>query len=152
MIQVQFPDVVICDDSSSGEEDADVEQMVAAPKQQVDDDLDPTWHIGELGYQFNETTVSNFVTLQWFGHRASPPDFRHHVADAFPLAAGARIAVVDPGSGQGWQQVNARAPAGLEAALLSHSPPCIDSRRERRFVGRTSMVRSRYEPAPSEAQ
>ena len=92
----------------------------------------------QLGYDINGVTVSDFVTPHWFGHGAGPVDFKQRVTTPFELAAGGYISVFDPASGQGWQQVTARQPAQLSAAELIHSRPRIGSRRERRFVGRST--------------
>jgi hypothetical protein len=46
MSEVTFPNIVIYNDSSSGEQDADIEQITAALQNQVDDDFGPAWDTG----------------------------------------------------------------------------------------------------------
>ena len=46
MNEVTFPHVAIYNDPSSGEQDADVQAMVAALQKQVDTDFGPAWHTG----------------------------------------------------------------------------------------------------------
>ena len=46
MTEVTFPNIVIYNDRSSGEQDADIEQITAALQTQVDDHFGPAWHTG----------------------------------------------------------------------------------------------------------
>ena len=46
MADVTFPTVVIFNDPSSGEEDANVEKIAAAMQRQIDGDFGPAWHTG----------------------------------------------------------------------------------------------------------
>src|ERR1700760_2866572 len=46
MTEVTFPNIVIYNDRSSGEQDAEIEQITAALQTQVDDHFGPAWHTG----------------------------------------------------------------------------------------------------------
>src|ERR1700761_2910444 len=59
MTEVTFPTVVIFNDPSSGEQDADVEKMTTALQLQVNNDFGPLWHTG--------------ATLQFVASTAKPP-------------------------------------------------------------------------------
>lgn len=46
MAELTFPNVVIYNDPSSGEQDAEIEAITAALQKQVDGDFGPAWHTG----------------------------------------------------------------------------------------------------------
>lgn len=109
----------------------------------------------QLGYTKHGATVSAFVTPAWFGHGAGELTFpKGLVSKPLELASGGYISVFDPGSGQGWSQVQAdRAPlaehfpgvARQQIADAIHAVPRVGSRRERRFRGRGLWVPSTFE-------
>jgi hypothetical protein len=98
-----------------------------------------------LGYTIDGVTVSDFVLPAWFGHGSGPVDHQGHLSHPLELAPGGYISVFDPQSGQGWQQVTARAAGSLSAANRFAARPKVGSRRERRFAGRSQWVLSTFE-------
>jgi hypothetical protein len=80
MNEVTFPHVAIYNDPSSGEQDADVQAMVAALQRQVDNDFGPAWHTG-AHVDFVASAVGDPGDCPWC---PTPPSSRsrHDHADA----------------------------------------------------------------------
>jgi hypothetical protein len=95
----------------------------------------------QFGYPINGVVVSDFVFPSWFESFRAPGscqfDATQQIVQPFQLAAGGYISVYDPGTGAGWQQLNA---ANMPQDYPARAP--IGSRRERRRLGRGQWMRS----------
>jgi len=80
------------------------------------------------GYEIGGVLVTDFVTPNWFAHKASlrEVDFKGHASERFEVLAGGYAQRWDPD--QGWLQVTG---ASAQSDLLAMNPP-RGSRRERR--------------------
>src|SRR5581483_9090214 len=98
-----------------------------------------------LGYQVQGVQLSDFVYPAWFGNGAGKLDQCGHCSSPLEVTPGGYISVFDPGSGQGWTQVQASFEDVASAAELYSALPPVGSRRERRHRGRDAWIRSTFE-------
>lgn len=95
----------------------------------------------QYGYTIDGVLVSDFVTPAWFSGNGgiATYDFMNHTTAPLQLIKDGYISVLDPGSGQGWQQIHVE-----HAPTEPHQVPKVGSRRERRFRGKANWNLSTY--------
>ena len=93
------------------------------------------------GYSIGGTSVSDFVTPEWFGHarRGARVDFRRYAKRSFHVLPGGYAQRYE--TRRGWVQIH-----GASIATSERRAPVSGSRRERRARGKAHWTRSAPRP------